>query len=109
MPGHEDLICQPVFMALPPAFRRRLHGVGGFPGGAVVKSLPANAGDAGDCGFDSWVRRSAGVGTVNLLKYSGLQNSMDLGAWRTIVHGTAKGQIGLSTHAGGSLHGTGAR
>ena len=70
MPGHEDLICQPVFMALPPAFRRRLHGVGGFPGGAVVKSLPANAGDAGDCGFDSWVRRSAGVGTVNLLKYS---------------------------------------
>ena len=27
----------------------------GFPGGAVVKNLPANAGDAGDSGFCSWV------------------------------------------------------
>ena len=26
----------------------------GFPGGAVVKNLPANAGDAGDSGFYPW-------------------------------------------------------
>ena len=44
VPGHEDLICQPVFMALPPAFRGHLHGVGGFPGGAVARNRPANAG-----------------------------------------------------------------
>ena len=31
----------------------------GFPGGAVVKNLPANAGGARDvgCGFDPWVRK----------------------------------------------------
>ena len=27
----------------------------GFPGGSVVKNLPANAGDAGGCGFEPWV------------------------------------------------------
>ena len=31
-----------------------LHG--GFPGGTVVKNLPANAGDVGECGFDPCVR-----------------------------------------------------
>ena len=31
-----------------------LHG--GFPGGAVVKNFPANAGDAGERGFDPCVR-----------------------------------------------------
>ena len=30
----------------------------GFPGGAVVKNLPVNAGDAGDlCRLDPWVRK----------------------------------------------------
>ena len=29
----------------------------GFPCGSVVKNPPANAGDAGDMGLDSWVRR----------------------------------------------------
>ena len=27
----------------------------GFPGGAVVKNPPANAGDTRDMGFDPWV------------------------------------------------------
>ena len=54
-------------------------------------------------------RKIAGVGTVNPLKYSGLQNSMDLGAWRTTVHGIAKRRIRLSTRAGRSLQGIGAR
>ena len=29
----------------------------GFPRGAVIKNLPANAGDARDAGFDPWVRK----------------------------------------------------
>ena len=35
----------------------------GFPGSAVVKNLPSNAGDARDRhGFDPWSGRSLGVG-----------------------------------------------
>ena len=34
----------------------------GFPGGAVVKNLPANAGDAGDPGSIPGLGRSPGVG-----------------------------------------------
>ena len=29
----------------------------GFPGGALVRNTPANAGDARDTGFDPWVRK----------------------------------------------------
>ena len=57
----------------------------GFPGGAVVKNLPANAGIAGDAGDVSSIPglgRSCGVGNGNPLQYSCLENSMDRGAWR---------------------------
>ena len=37
----------------------------GFPGGAVVKNLPANAGDAGNAGFIPGLGRSPGVGNGN--------------------------------------------
>ena len=37
----------------------------GFPGGSVVKNLPANAGDAGDVGSISGSGRSPGVGNGN--------------------------------------------
>ena len=57
-----------------------------FPGGAVVKNLPANAGDA-DVGSTSGSGRPPEVGNDNLLQYSCLENSMDRGAWRTTVHG----------------------
>ena len=40
--------------------------------------------------------RSPGEGNGYPLKYSGLENSMDRGAWQTIVHGVAKSQIQLS-------------
>ena len=36
----------------------------GFPGGAVVKNLPANAGDAGNAGFIPGLGRSPGVGNA---------------------------------------------
>ena len=51
-----------------------------FPGGAVIKNLPANAGDARDPGSMSRFERSPGGGNGNPLLYSCLENSMDTGA-----------------------------
>ena len=42
--------------------------------------------------------RSPGVGNGNTLQYSCLENSMDRGAWRAIVHGVAKSQTQLSVN-----------
>ena len=41
----------------------------GFPGGIVVKNLPANAGDARNTGLIPWSGRSPGVGNSNPLHY----------------------------------------
>ena len=59
----------------------------GFPGGAVVKNLPANAGDAGSVPGSG---RLPGGGNGNPLQYSCLKNPMDRGAWRATVSGVAK-------------------
>ena len=50
----------------------------GFPGGAVVKNLPANAGDSRDMGSIPGWGRSPGVGNDNPLQYSSPENSMGL-------------------------------
>ena len=47
---------------------------GRFPGGLVVKSTPANAGDIGDVGSIPGLGRSPGVGNGKLLQYSCLGN-----------------------------------
>ena len=39
----------------------------GFPGGSVVKNLPANVGDPGDVGLITGLGRSPGEGNGNLL------------------------------------------
>ena len=57
-----------------------------FPGGSVVKNLPANAGDS----FNPWVRKVSGGGNGNTLQCSCLKNPMDRGAWRATVHGVTK-------------------
>ena len=62
-------------------------GVKGFPGGSVVKSPPANAGDVGSIPGSG---RSPGEGNGNPLQYSCLGNPTDGGAWRATVHGVAK-------------------
>ena len=59
----------------------------GFPGGSVVKNLPANAGDARDTGSSPGSRRSLGEGNGNPLQYSCLENPMDRGAWWATVCG----------------------
>ena len=48
-----------------------------FPGGSVVKKLPANAGDAGSI---PWSGSSLGKGNGNPLQHSCLENSMERGA-----------------------------
>ena len=59
----------------------------GFPGGSVVKNLPANAGEAGSIHGSG---RFPGVGNGYPLQYSCLENSIDREAWRATVHGVAK-------------------
>ena len=70
----------------------------GFPGCAVVKNPPANAGDARDAGSILGLGRSPGGGNGNPLQYSCLENSMDRGTWGAIVRGAAKSWMELSTH-----------
>ena len=62
----------------------------GFPGGAVVKNLPANAGDTRDRGSIPGSGRSPGGGRGNSLQYSCLENLMDRGVWRATVRGVTK-------------------
>ena len=55
-----------------------------------IKNLPANAGDIRDMGSISGLGRSPGEGNSNPLQYSCLENPMDIGAWRAIVHGVTQ-------------------
>ena len=65
----------------------------GFPGGSDGKE---SVGNAGDPGLILGLGRSPGGGHGNPLHYSGLENSMDRGAWQAAVHEVAKSQTGLS-------------
>ena len=49
----------------------------GFPGGAEVKTLPANAGDSRDMGSIPGLGRSPGGGHDDPLQYSCLENPTD--------------------------------
>ena len=62
----------------------------GFPGGSLVRNLPANAGAVRDLGLIPGSERSPGGGNGNLLQYSCLENPMDRGAWRATVHEVTK-------------------
>ena len=58
-----------------------------FPGGSVVRNLPANAGDTGP--IPGW-GRCPGEGNGYPLQYSGPENPVDRGAWLATIHGVAK-------------------
>ena len=69
----------------------------GFPGGLMVKNLPAM--QEFDPRFDPRVQKipwRSGEGNGNLLQYSCLGNPMDRGARRATVHGVTKSQTRLS-------------
>ena len=59
----------------------------GFPGGSVIKNLPANAGDVGSI---PELGRSPGEGNGSPLQYSCLENPTDREAWRATVQGVPK-------------------
>ena len=58
----------------------------------VVKTPPANPGDASDSGLVPGSGRSPGEGNGTPLQYSCLENPMDRGAWQTVIHGVTKSQ-----------------
>ena len=59
----------------------------GFPGGSVVKNLPASEGDEG---LIPGLGRSPGGRNGNPLQNSCLENPMDRGAQWATIHGVAK-------------------
>ena len=69
-----------------------------FPGGAVAKNLPANAGNARDEGSIPGSGKSPGEGNGNPLQYSCLENPMEGGAWQAPIHGVTKSWTRLNTH-----------
>ena len=75
------------------------HSISGFLGLAVVKNMPANAGDAGDLSLIPGSGRPPGEGNGNPLQYSCLENFMDRGAWWVPVHGVPNSWTWLSMHA----------
>ena len=69
-------------------FRKNL----GFPGGSEVKASACNAGDLGSI---SGSGRSPGGGHGNPLQYSHLEDRMDRGVWRAVVHRVTKSRTRL--------------
>ena len=59
----------------------------GFPGASDGKESTCNEGDMGSI---PGLGRSPGEGNSYPLQYSGLENSMDRGAWQATVHGITK-------------------
>ena len=66
----------------------------GFLGGTVVKKSACNAGGT-DVGSSPKSGRSPHRGHGSPFQYSCLENSMDRGAWQTIVHMVTKSQTSL--------------
>ena len=64
-----------------------LRGIMGFPGGSVVKNLPANAGDTV---LFPGLGRSPEEGNGSPCQHSHLENPMERGTWWATVHGVAK-------------------
>ena len=72
------------------------HHDSGSPGSALVKNLPAKAGDARDVSSVSGSGRSPGEGNGSPLQYSCLENLVDGGAWWATVHWVVKSWTQLS-------------
>ena len=53
----------------------------GFPGGAMIKNVPASARDTRSTGLNPGSGRFPGKGNRNPLQYPCLEISMDRGAW----------------------------
>ena len=62
----------------------------------MLKNPPTSAGAAGDVGLIPGSGRFPGEGNGYPFQYSCLENPIDRGALRAVVHGIAKNQIRLS-------------
>ena len=62
----------------------------GFPGGSVVKNLPA---DTANSGLIPGSGRSLPEGNGNPLQYSFLENYMDRRAWWALVYGITESDM----------------
>ena len=60
--------------------------LGGFPDVSVVRNLPAMQGTQEAAGLIPGSGRSPGGGHGSPFQYSHLENPMDRGAWRAMVH-----------------------
>ena len=65
----------------------------GFPGGSDSKESACRV---GGLGLIPGLERSPGEGNDYSLQYSGLENSMEGGAWQDTIHGVKKSQTQLS-------------
>ena len=70
-----------------------------FPGGTVVKNLPAKSRDARDMGLMPESGRAPGEGNRNHFSYSCLEKPMVRRAWQATVHRVTKSQTRLSNWA----------
>ena len=70
-----------------------------FSAGMVVKNPRDNAGDAGDLGFDPWVRKILWSRKWHTLQYSCLENPLVRRARWATVHWVSKNWTQLSMHA----------
>ena len=61
--------------------------IGEFPGGSVVKNLPASAGDGDSI---PGLERSSLKFEEMATQYLCLENPLDRGAWKATAHGSAK-------------------
>ena len=73
----------------------------GFPDSSVGKEFTCKTADPGSI---PGLGRHTGEGIGYPFQYSGLENSMDTGAWQATVHGVAKSQARLSDFHFTSLH-----
>ena len=64
--------------------------------GSLVTQLVKNPPAVQETRLNSWDGRSRGEGNSYPLQFSGLENSMDRGAWKATVRGVTKSQTWLS-------------
>ena len=57
------------------------------------KESAHNAGDTGDTGLIPGSGKSPGEGNGNPLQYSCLENPLDRGAWRAMIHRVAESDM----------------
>ena len=91
----EHHACTLLHRKMPSTLSNRKTKTWGFPGGSVVRNLPADAGDAGL--IPGWGRFPGG-GNGNPLQNSCLGYPMDKGAWGATVHKESDMTERLSMH-----------